>query len=169
MYSYKGARNIDALYAFVTEGYKTAATDTIPIPPSAFEVKMKKIRKKFQDVADTNQNLKFLLEDFDHIIEFRKNAAVVLVVMGAIIGFMIGMIVCLLGGLRRAKKDAKTKKEWLKIGGIMLRSTTHFKQNRRLEEEEAYMDLDKYNAWMYLLLYDEWNKSFRSYVYSLRP
>jgi hypothetical protein len=51
----------------------------------------------------------------------------------------------------------------------MLRSTTHFKQNRRLEEEEAYMDLDKYNAWMYLLLYDEWNKSFRSYVYSLRP
>ncbi|EED90729.1 predicted protein, partial [Thalassiosira pseudonana CCMP1335] len=47
MYNYKGARNIDALYEFVTEGYKTAPTDTIPAPPSAFDAKMKEIRQKF--------------------------------------------------------------------------------------------------------------------------
>ena len=48
MYNYKGARNLQALYDFVTEGYKEAPIDwidTIPAAPSTFEIKMKDNQK----------------------------------------------------------------------------------------------------------------------------
>ena len=73
MYNYKGARNLDALYEFVTGGYKSSPIDTIPQPPSFFDVKMKEIRQMFDKYSQDNEHLKYLLEDFDHIISFRKN------------------------------------------------------------------------------------------------
>ena len=115
MYNYKGGRNLDALYEFVTEGYKSAMTDTIPAPPSMFDAKMKEFRQKFESMAEDHENLKYVLEDFDHIVSFRKNAAVVLVVMGSFIGFMFGVIVSLLMGIgsagKASKKGGKKKKE----------------------------------------------------------
>lgn len=112
MYNYKGSRNIDELYEFVTEGYKLQIGDaTIPAAPSVFEMKMKEFRLKFQDYTQDNEHLKYLLDDFDHIVEFRKNAAAALVVMGAGIGFMFGIIVALIIGLGSTGSKTKKKKK----------------------------------------------------------
>jgi predicted membrane-bound spermidine synthase len=51
------------------------------------------------------------LEDFEHITDYRKNAAIVLVVMGSIIGFMLGVIVTLLMGINGNKSKAAKKKK----------------------------------------------------------
>mmetsp|Transcript_26592 Transcript_26592/g.57154 ORF Transcript_26592/g.57154 Transcript_26592/m.57154 type:complete len:233 (-) Transcript_26592:235-933(-) len=112
MYNYKGDRNIDALYAFVTEGYKSALPDAaIPPPPSLLDVKMKEFRQKFEALAQDNEHLKHLLEDFDHIVSFRKNAAVALLVMGAILGFMFGIIVSLIMGMGSTDNTKAKKKK----------------------------------------------------------
>lgn len=114
MYNYKGARNLQALYDFVTEGYKEAPIDwidTIPAAPSTFEIKMKELRQKFEEFAEGNEHLQYLLEDFDHIVNFRKNAAATILVMGAIIGFFFGMIVTLLLGIGKAEKPKTSKKK----------------------------------------------------------
>jgi len=112
MYTYDGARNIDALYAFVTEGYKSASDDAIPAAPSVFEVKMREFRQKFEAYTQDNEHLKHLFEDFDHITNFRKNAAILLMIMGAIIGFMLGVIVTLLMGINSTEtKGTKKKKD----------------------------------------------------------
>lgn len=111
MYNYKGARNIDALYDFATGGYKSETADTIPAAPSVFDVKMKEIRQKFEDVAQNSPHMKYLLDDFDHIVSFRKNAAVVLLVMGALIGFFFGIILSLLTGIGGTPLKAQKKKK----------------------------------------------------------
>lgn len=110
-YPYKGKRDLESLFEFVTEGYKSAITEEIPGVPSVFDEKMKQFRLKFQQLANDHKDLKFLLEDFDHILEYRKNAAAVLVVLGAIIGFMVGMIASLLMGLGKVKNESKKKKD----------------------------------------------------------
>ena len=111
MYNYKGARNLDALYEFVTQGYKTSPIDIIPQPPSFFDGKMNEIRQTFDKYSQDNEHLKYLLEDFDHIISFRKNAAATLLVLGAIIGFFFGMIVTLLMGIGKADNKPKSTKK----------------------------------------------------------
>jgi len=111
LYNYKGARNADALYAFATGGYKTALEEIIPPAPSMFDAKMKEFRQKFDAMTEDHPQLKYMLEDFDHIVSFRKNAAVVLLVMGAFIGFMFGIIVSLLMGIGSTKTKAQKKKK----------------------------------------------------------
>ena len=114
MFNYKGQRNLDALHAFVTEGYKTAQPDTIPAPPSFVELKVKELRKRFAKLTEENLHVKYLLEDFDHIVSFRKNAAAALLVIGALIGFLVGVIVVhFIGGSRnpRDKKPRAKKKQ----------------------------------------------------------
>ncbi len=111
MFAYKGARDIDALYDFVTEGYKSALQDTIPPVPSFYEKTMKQLRKKFNKFAKDSEHLQYLLTDFEHILSFRKNAAAVLLVMGAIVGFWIGFIVSLLAFGSGNEKKVKSKKE----------------------------------------------------------
>ena len=112
MYNYRGARSIDAMYAFVTEGYKAAiAEDSIPPSPSVFQLKMKELRQKFEAFASDSKHLTFLLDDFDHIISMRKNAAVALMVMGAFVGFLFGVIVMLLMGIGNAESKKKKKKK----------------------------------------------------------
>jgi hypothetical protein len=112
MYNYKGARTIDALYAFVTEGYKAAvAEDSIPPAPSVFQRKVKELRQTFEAYALNNKQLTYLLDDFDHIISMRKNAAVALLVMGAFIGFLFGVIMMLLMGSSSGSAESKSKKK----------------------------------------------------------
>mmetsp|Transcript_458 Transcript_458/g.910 ORF Transcript_458/g.910 Transcript_458/m.910 type:complete len:227 (-) Transcript_458:308-988(-) len=113
LFTYKGSRNIDALYEFVTEGYKTAKDEEIPSPPSLLDVKMKEFRNWFFEMTKGHDQLKYLLEDFEHILSYRKNAAVVLVGMGVVLGFFIGMIVAMLtmGDGTKEKANGKSKKE----------------------------------------------------------
>ncbi|KAL9186240.1 hypothetical protein ACHAXT_005478 [Thalassiosira profunda] len=111
MYNYKGPRTLDALYEFVTGGYTAALTDKIPPPPSMFEVKMKEFRQKFDKLTEGHEQLKYLLEDFDHIVSFRKNAAAVILAMGAFLGFFFGIIVSLLLGLGKTEAKAARKKK----------------------------------------------------------
>ena len=109
MFSYKGARDIEALYEFVTEGYKSALQDTIPPVPSMYETMVKDLRKKFNKFANDHEHLQYLLTDFEHIVSFRKNAAAVLLVMGIIAGFFLGVIVSLLTFGRGSGKKVKSK------------------------------------------------------------
>jgi hypothetical protein len=112
MYNYRGARTIDAMYAFVTEGYKSAvAEDSIPPAPSMFEIKMKALRQKFEELTSNNKHLTYLLDDFDHILSMRKNAATALLAMGAFIGFWFGVIAMLLMGSDGAESKSKKKKK----------------------------------------------------------
>ena len=111
MYNYKGPRTLDALYEFVTGGYTAALTDAIPPPPSAFEVKVKEFRQKFEKLTEDHEQLKYLLEDFDHIVSFRKNAAVVILAMGAFLGLFFGIIVSLLMGVGKTEAKAAKKKK----------------------------------------------------------
>jgi protein disulfide-isomerase-like protein len=112
MYPYAGDRNIDALYNFATEGYKTAlANPTIPSAPSMFEVKMLEFRVWFEAMTNDVPHLKFLLEDIDHILTIRKNAAAFLLILGAFNGFVFGIVVSMLLGRGNKTKAQKKKKE----------------------------------------------------------
>lgn len=103
---------MDALYEFVTKGYKAAvAEDSIPPAPSMFQRKMKVMRQKFEEYALNNKHVTYLLDDFDHIISMRKNAAVVLLAMGSFLGFWFGVVVMLLMGNGSAESKSKKKKK----------------------------------------------------------
>lgn len=113
MYPYVGGRDIDALYKFATGGYKAALDESIPQAPSMFEVKMLEFRGWFEDITQDDPNLKFFLEDIDHILSFRKNAAALLLILGAFIGFWFGVVVSMLlrTGNKKTKAPKKKKKE----------------------------------------------------------
>mmetsp|Transcript_37524 Transcript_37524/g.89888 ORF Transcript_37524/g.89888 Transcript_37524/m.89888 type:complete len:226 (-) Transcript_37524:88-765(-) len=114
MFNYKGHRNLDALHAFVTEGYKTAQPDTIPAPPSFVELQVKELRKRFEKLTEENLHVKYLLEDFDHIVSFRKNAAVALLVIGALLGAALAgaIVFFFMRGSRNSRdKEPRAKKK----------------------------------------------------------
>lgn len=110
MFPYKGKRDLDSMFQFVTEGYKSSINEEIPDLPNVFQEKVKQLRVKFQILMNDHENLKFLLEDFNHILEFRKNAAAVLIGFGVIVGVILANILSLLNGLGRGNKNAKKKK-----------------------------------------------------------
>ena len=99
------------MFQFITDGYNSSNTEEIPAIPNMFQEKIKQLRLKFHKLTKDHKDLKYLLEDFDHILEVRKNAAAVLIVIGAIIGFIFATILNLLGGMRRAKKASKKKSD----------------------------------------------------------
>jgi len=111
MYDYGGARTADALHDFVTGGYRSAPEDAIPAPPSLVDAKVRELRQMFEGAVGDHEHLKFLLEDFDHIVSFRKNAAAALLAVGAIVGFMFGVIVALLVGMGGTDSKKKKKKK----------------------------------------------------------
>ena len=103
LYRYQGPRDLESLIEFVTEGYQTDAGEDVPAPPSWVEVN----RKKFLKAIHSNRQLSMLIDDFEHIMEVRKNAAVVLILIGLFIGILVGYILGILGGSKgeKAKKD----------------------------------------------------------------
>lgn len=103
MYRYSGPRELDSLAEFAAGGYKDTTGEDVPAPPSWFDEKMKDVRQ----MVESNDQLRMLAEDFEHILEVRKNAAAVLVVIGAVVGLMLG---CVLGGGGK-KSGGKSKKE----------------------------------------------------------
>ena len=77
VYNYEGARTLDALKDYLLSG--TFGTgEAVPPPPSFF-----------QRILRQNKDLKILMDDFDHIISYRKNGAVVLFSLGVIWGILL--------------------------------------------------------------------------------
>jgi len=112
MYHYKGDRTLDALYDFVTEGYKSASDKPVPPAPSVWELKVYEFRRWFEEMTKDDPHLKYFLEDVDHIASYRKNAAAFLLGLGAFIGFILGVVVCMLMGTgKNATAQKKKKKE----------------------------------------------------------
>ena len=103
MFRYSGARDIDSLAAFATGGYKESKGEDVPAPPSWFDEKVKEIRK----MLDSNEQIKMIADDFAHIVDMRKNAAVLLVAIGLVVGLLMG---CVLGGGGGSKKVATASK-----------------------------------------------------------
>ena len=83
MYRYSGAREVSELADFAAGGYLEAGEEEgVPPPPSRVD----DIRKAVMN----NDFLRVISEDFQHIVTMRKNAAAVLIAIGAIIGLVIG-------------------------------------------------------------------------------
>jgi hypothetical protein len=96
VYTYKGKRAFDELKEFVLSGYKEEKGEAVPPPPSWTE-----------ELISKNAFLKDLKGDFDHILDKRKNAALVLVLLGAAWGVMLTFLVKVLWSLGSTKKDKK--------------------------------------------------------------
>jgi len=96
-----GKRNVDSLFDFAMTGYKSLDGKTVPPPPSWFE-----------ELLASNEFTKNLIDDLDHILILRKNAAFVIFAMGLTIGFLVGYVVLLLVTTPpSAGHKGKTKKE----------------------------------------------------------
>jgi hypothetical protein len=95
-YKYKGKRELEELKEFVLRGYANEESEAVPPPPSWTE-----------EFFKNNKFLMDLKDDFNHIIEKRKNAAFVLVLLGAIWGVMLTYLVKMLGIWGTTKKDKK--------------------------------------------------------------
>lgn len=99
MYKYRGLKTLEAMKAFVEGGYKESIALPVPPPPSFFDVTKKKIER----FIDDNKELRFLREDFYHILEVRKNAAVVLMVIGGVVGMLLTCTLSCLFSSKRVK------------------------------------------------------------------
>lgn len=100
MYKYRGLKTLEAMQQFVNGGYKESMALPVPAPISFLDV----VQKKMERLIDENKELRFIREDFQHILEVRKNAAVVLMVIGAVLGMLL---TCTLSCLVSSKKGKK--------------------------------------------------------------
>ena len=103
MYRYSGPRDVESLAEYVTGGYASDSPKEVPPPPSFFDVQM----KSFRTLVRANSQLGSLADDFEHILAKRKNAAAVLVLIGAFFGLAVGFFLGGIGkgGGGKAKKD----------------------------------------------------------------
>eukprot|EP00559_Dactyliosolen_fragilissimus_P008963 CAMPEP_0184861942 /NCGR_PEP_ID=MMETSP0580-20130426/6514_1 /TAXON_ID=1118495 /ORGANISM="Dactyliosolen fragilissimus" /LENGTH=236 /DNA_ID=CAMNT_0027359625 /DNA_START=53 /DNA_END=763 /DNA_ORIENTATION=- len=107
MYAYEGSRSMESFMEFVKDGYKKSSKgEDVPPGPSAFKKKIMQLRK----LAESNQELSMLLDDFVHIFEMRKNAAIVIFFIGSYFGLVIGFILGYFGG-GSGSSAKKVKKE----------------------------------------------------------
>jgi thiol-disulfide isomerase/thioredoxin len=101
MYKYEGERALPGFVDFAMDSYKESdALDVPPGPPAWIET-MRKIRKSVHEFPI----LTALLDDFEHIIHIRKNAAVALFLLGTFFGFMVATLLSLGGRSQKVKKD----------------------------------------------------------------
>lgn len=100
MYKYRGLKTLEAMKQFVEGGYKESVALPVPVPPSFLDLAQKRIER----FIDDNKELRFIREDFQHILEVRKNAAVVLIVMGAILGMLVSCIFSCLFSSKKVKE-----------------------------------------------------------------
>lgn len=93
VYDYNGGRTLDELKSFL-EGSSFGEGKGVPKPPSWLESQMTQ-----------NPILKELVDDYDHIVSYRKNAAAILIAIGVVLGvalfWMLGLI---FGGSRKINK-----------------------------------------------------------------
>ena len=102
MYEYPPQkRTLESLSSFVLGEYKFMGKKEVPAGPSGFIFFVQMLRQKFHDIKVLND----LLADFGHILEVRKNAAVLLIVVGAMFGFSITSLLWLRGSRAKVKVD----------------------------------------------------------------
>lgn len=103
MYKYRGLKTLEAMKQFVEGGYKESVALPVPVPPSFFDI----AHRKLERFIDEHKELRFIREDFQHIMALRKNAAVVLMVIGAILGmFMTCTLTCLFSSKKVKQKHS---------------------------------------------------------------
>jgi len=89
LYEYTGRRELDAFRDFLAGGYQKQEGKAVPSVPMWWQ-----------------KDLDYFREDFDHILEYRKNAAAGLVVIGFVGGFLVSTIFHMIGGSsKKAKRD----------------------------------------------------------------
>lgn len=105
MYTYEGPRTLTDLTDFALGGYKNASTiESVPPDISQWKKWMDDLKNKFQNY----KHVRVTLEDFDHILGYRKNAAVLLFFLGSSFGFVLGYA---LVRSSTATRSNKTKKD----------------------------------------------------------
>jgi len=82
-------------------GYKKVERMAVPEAPGGVLKLVSDLRRQVYDI----KVLKVLLDDVEHIIMFRKNAAALLVVWGIMIGFFLAILFGVSGGKRNDGKD----------------------------------------------------------------
>lgn len=98
VYSYQGGRTLDEFTSFLGQGGDfNGDGQPVPSPPSILE-----------DFISQNKEVKELVEDFNHIIALRKNAAAVLLVIGFASGIMFSLILSMIFKSKSATTKAKT-------------------------------------------------------------
>lgn len=100
LFKYTGETTLDAMKEFVMGEYKKTTGLPVPGPPSYFALKW----KQFLQALNDNDEIRYLKEDFKHIMELRKNAAVALIMIGIVFGFCSGCVACKVS----ARKNTKT-------------------------------------------------------------
>lgn len=101
MYRYDGSRNVDDFVKFAIDGYINKTSEKVPPPMAGWKKAIQEIRKKAAD----HKVLQDLLKDFEHILDMRKNAAVLLFLFGCVFGFFITVLL----GVFSGKKSTKVK------------------------------------------------------------
>ena len=88
MRSYSGLRDVDEFMEYVLGGYQKDSSEIVPPGPNKLIEAIQLLRQK----VHTNSFLRVTLDDFEHIIELRKNAAFVILIIGMIFGFFLSCI-----------------------------------------------------------------------------
>lgn len=108
IFKYTQKRDLDPLIEFATGGFTELDGELVPGVPSGIDKFMYDVRK----AVAGNPFVQDLMDDFTHIINLRKNAAVLILLLGFFFGSTIGII---LGsrGKRKIKETvpSKDKKE----------------------------------------------------------
>ena len=104
MYLYEGPRTLNDLMEFALGGYKKATTvQSVPPDISAWKKWLDTSSQKFHE----NEFVRVTLKDFYHILDYRKNAALVLFVLGSLFGFILGYIMAYISTACRSNKIKK--------------------------------------------------------------
>lgn len=111
MHKYFGGRAFEPLLEYVTGGYRQAsepAALAVPPPPSPWKARLARLKN---DLKGKSTTLLHLVNDMENIIEHEKNAAIVLVAMGAVLGILVGLVLGLKMQIRSTTTSNKSKKE----------------------------------------------------------
>jgi len=100
LYPYEGEQTVEAMKEFVSGGYKNAKGLSVPAPPSFIE----KTMDDFHAFLESNKEIQYLKDDFNHILEIRKNAAIAILAIGLVVGFCLGGIMCRGGSTSKKSK-----------------------------------------------------------------
>jgi protein disulfide-isomerase-like protein len=89
MYTYRSSRDrtLEALFDYVRGDYRVEEATPIPNPPNVLLERLERFRRTFH----SNRMVRSLLHDLDHILRLRKNAALLLLSIGLMIGFSLGL------------------------------------------------------------------------------
>lgn len=102
MYEYKGPNTVEGIKIFLEKRYKTLDGSKVPPPLSTIDIWKRAVEKKINEWVHF---CNFLWKDLKHIGQYRKNAAVALVLLGIAVGVTIGFVTGILLGGQKTKKS----------------------------------------------------------------